>query len=142
MDAADACRAKQRAKCAAEKRDPCPPASPPCPVDPHGIDPGIREYTRMIVLPAPRMAGGRLRHVLAMGKAGRVLLVSTDAGVAAADAGEPIYDVAPGELLPCLNRALEAKSRVASAQSADTTALQVWRVWEDGVNSGVTHSVA
>jgi hypothetical protein len=46
------------------------------------------------------------------------------AGVAAADAGEPIYDVAPGELLPCLNRALEAKSRVATAQSADTTALQ------------------
>ena len=45
-------------------------------------------------------------------------------GVAAADAGAPIYDVAPGELLPCLNRTLEAKSRVATAVSADTTALQ------------------
>lgn len=42
------------------------------------IAPGIREYTRIIVLPRPVVAGGRARHVLLMGKAGRVVLLSTD----------------------------------------------------------------
>lgn len=44
--------------------------------------------------------------------------------VAAADAGESIYDIAPGELVPRLRRTLENKSRAPTAISADTTVLQ------------------
>ena len=44
----------------------------------HAIDPGIREYTRIVVLPEPVSCGGLLRQVLMMGKKGAVVLVSTD----------------------------------------------------------------
>jgi hypothetical protein len=42
------------------------------------IGPGVREYTRMVVLPQPVTAGGLLRHVLLMGKAGVVVLLNID----------------------------------------------------------------
>ena len=44
------------------------------------INPGIREYTRIFVLPKPIFAGGLLREVLLMGKAGTVWLLSLDEG--------------------------------------------------------------
>ena len=44
----------------------------------HAIDPGVREYTRIMVLPEPVMCGGLLRQVLMMGKMGAVVLLSTD----------------------------------------------------------------
>lgn len=46
----------------------------------NAIAPGIREYTRIFVLPRAIVAGGLARHVLLMGKAGIVVLLNTDAG--------------------------------------------------------------
>ena len=43
----------------------------------HDIDPGIREYTRVFVLPTPVVRDGIPRDVLVLGKAGRVWLLST-----------------------------------------------------------------
>ena len=44
----------------------------------HAIDPGIREYTRIFVLPEPVVCGGLPRQVLMLGKKGIAVLVSTD----------------------------------------------------------------
>lgn len=44
----------------------------------HDIDPGIREYTRVFVLPKPIVAEGLERQVLLMGKAGKIILYNTD----------------------------------------------------------------
>lgn len=49
----------------------------------HDIDPGVREYTRVFVLPKPIIAGGLTRQVLILGKAGRVILYNTDDGTPA-----------------------------------------------------------
>lgn len=51
----------------------------------HAIDPGIREYTRVFVLPEPVSAGGHTREVLLMGKAGRVVLLALDPAVPMAE---------------------------------------------------------
>lgn len=42
------------------------------------INPGVREYTRMIVLPEPLYRNGCWRHLLLMGKAGAAILMSMD----------------------------------------------------------------
>eukprot|EP00455_Lapot_gusevi_P042681 TRINITY_DN5097_c0_g1_i3.p1 TRINITY_DN5097_c0_g1~~TRINITY_DN5097_c0_g1_i3.p1 ORF type:complete len:595 (-),score=209.04 TRINITY_DN5097_c0_g1_i3:89-1837(-) len=47
----------------------------------HDIDPNIREYTRVFVLPTPVTRGNIRYDVLLMGKIGRVVLLSTDMSV-------------------------------------------------------------
>lgn len=44
----------------------------------HDIDPGIREYTRIFVLPQPVFCGGYVRQVLMLGKKGVAVLLNTD----------------------------------------------------------------
>ena len=44
----------------------------------HAIDPGVREYTRIVVLPQAVSCGGLPRQVLMLGKKGTVVLVNTD----------------------------------------------------------------
>jgi hypothetical protein len=51
----------------------------------HAIDPGIREYTRVFVLPEPVAAGGHTREVLLMGKEGRAVLLALDPKVPMAE---------------------------------------------------------
>ena len=45
------------------------------------INPGIREYTRVFVLPSYKRAGWNCSDVLLSGKAGRIWLLSTDENV-------------------------------------------------------------
>jgi hypothetical protein len=126
----------------------------------HALDPGIREYTRLFVLPKPFVADGYVRQVLAMGKAGVVVLINTDNGT---PMGKRLFKPPGGKrpgsdcgdasdqstALPLLTNQYDAELLVVGGCSGTTLQKidlysvtdDIWRSFDSGVFRAVPASI-
>lgn len=120
----------------------------------HDIDPGVREYTRIMVLPEAALCDGLPRQVLMMGKKGVIVLVSTDQ----ATPMNRVLCVPPGGLRPsgCSSTGSEQSSAVPLMQrggelmvmggcdAASQQRIDIYSIHSDSwrsVNTGIRRQV-